>query len=234
MRAPARDVTPTAGRRIDGDQGAVVIEAALILPLLLVLVAGVIDFGVGFRNRLYVQSATRNGARAGASVVNNPAADQIALSSMYAGLTGTVNVEIKKVIIYEANNRTNGEPSQNCRDIVPPLAPPANGSGISTSTDNCNVYGLAQVQAAASVPSTFRGATTTAGGTASTCADGWNRYWCAGGTNTTSNERTASFTGVMDSFGMYVLATYEPFTGLLGDELEIADWVVMRMEPAPG
>jgi len=45
------------------DEGAVVVELALILPLLLMLVFGIIAFGLGFNQKLVVTRAAREAAR---------------------------------------------------------------------------------------------------------------------------------------------------------------------------
>lgn len=45
------------------DRGAAALEFALVVPILLVLVFGIIDFGIFFADSLAVRSAVRSGAR---------------------------------------------------------------------------------------------------------------------------------------------------------------------------
>ena len=52
-------------RRIDAEDGAELIEFALALPLMLVLVTGVFDFGLAFQQYEVVTNAAREGARLG-------------------------------------------------------------------------------------------------------------------------------------------------------------------------
>jgi len=222
-------------RRLQDDGGAVVIEAAIVLPLMMVFLAGIVDFGVGFRDKTLMQSAVRNGARVGASSVNDPSADQLALSTMYAGLVDLNAAVIWKAIIFEANGITNGQPSTTCKNLTPL------STGNGNASANCNVYDLSQIQKAAQTPPTqFLGSAVTLTATAppqptTTCSSGWNRYWCAGGANTTTNERQANLVTGVDSFGLYLEVKYTPFTGVFGvSEMLIADSAVMRMEPAPG
>lgn len=203
--------------RLAGDEGAVVIEAALVLPVLLVFLSGIIDFGVGFRNRTLLQSALRNGARSAAAAVNDPTADQLALSTLVAGLQGATNLTLDKAIIFEANTITDGRPTGTCLVITPTAA------GAGNSGANCNVYGPSQIAAAAAGSFDY--------GTGS-CA-GWARYWCPGGANP-GNERTANLPNNVDALGFYVEASYAPFTGLFSDDVLITDSVVMSLEPAPG
>jgi Flp pilus assembly protein TadG len=50
------------GRR-NGERGAELVELALVLPLLLVVIAGIIDFGLLFQRYEVVTNAAREGAR---------------------------------------------------------------------------------------------------------------------------------------------------------------------------
>lgn len=51
--------------RSNSRRGSQVIEFALILPLLLILVFGIIDFSIGLYDKAVVTNASREGARAG-------------------------------------------------------------------------------------------------------------------------------------------------------------------------
>ncbi len=62
------------------NKGQSIVEAALVLPVILLLLTGIIDFGLLFNNYLIVSNASREGARAAAigstdaqirTVVNN-------------------------------------------------------------------------------------------------------------------------------------------------------------------
>ena len=52
----------TAGRRRD-ERGASLVEFALVLPLLVLLICGLIDFGVTYNDYQSLRSGVRNGAR---------------------------------------------------------------------------------------------------------------------------------------------------------------------------
>jgi Flp pilus assembly protein TadG len=62
-----------APRRAPGgnDRGQSLVEFALVIPVLVILVFGIIDFGMGLRAYITVTQATREGARFGA-VGNDP------------------------------------------------------------------------------------------------------------------------------------------------------------------
>jgi Flp pilus assembly protein TadG len=72
-----------------GDSGASAVEFALVVPLLLLIVFGIINFGIIFSQQLTINNAVREGARR--AVVADPAAprscDQI-ISSVRNQLSG--------------------------------------------------------------------------------------------------------------------------------------------------
>lgn len=54
-------------RRANGDDGAALIEAAIILPFLVLLVFGIVELGFMFRSAAVTNTSTRTGARLAAS-----------------------------------------------------------------------------------------------------------------------------------------------------------------------
>ena len=55
--------TPTHGRR-SGERGAAAVEFALVCPLLLMLLIGMVEFGRGYSAKISITAAAREGARA--------------------------------------------------------------------------------------------------------------------------------------------------------------------------
>lgn len=51
------------GRSQSEDRGAVALEAAIVLPIVLLLIVGIIEFGFAFKDQLAITSAVRAGAR---------------------------------------------------------------------------------------------------------------------------------------------------------------------------
>lgn len=75
------------------DTGAEVIEMALVTPLLLLLILGIVDFGFLFQQYVVLSNAAAEGARV-ASLPGYSSADVTARVTAYAtngGVTGTVN-----------------------------------------------------------------------------------------------------------------------------------------------
>jgi Flp pilus assembly protein TadG len=57
-------------RRLAGERGQGLVEFALIVPLFLLILVTMIDFGMGFYTNLVVQYASREGARVGAALAS--------------------------------------------------------------------------------------------------------------------------------------------------------------------
>ncbi len=107
-RLPRR---PESRRR--SQRGAVAVEAAIITPLFILLVFGIIEFGMVFKDFLAVTSSVRAGARMASAEPRNlnfaqDAADQVAREG------GALNMsKIKELWVYKADPNvsvTNGAP----------------------------------------------------------------------------------------------------------------------------
>lgn len=69
----------------DPQRGATIIEAAIVLPLLILLVVSVMELGVAFKDYLTVDFAAKEGARVGALAGNDINADCAIVQSIVAG-----------------------------------------------------------------------------------------------------------------------------------------------------
>jgi len=204
------------GRRLGGEDGAVMVEFALMAPLLVLLILGIVEYGSILRNETTITGAVRNAARVGAQYQDDALGDKNALSSLYASIGSAQRVVIDRVVIYRSDVST-GAPPAACLSVNvtgSPLA--AHGD----SANNCNAYSAAQVAAAAS------------GGTWSTAvaacgSSTWDGFWCP-------SVRRASLAGIdspPDYLGLYISVTYTPITGLVPTTTTFTDYAVNRLEP---
>ena len=92
----------------EGSRGQAIVEFALILPVFLVILMGMLEFGIAFDHRNAMAYAVREGARVGASLGNGGSqpsgVDPAILAAVQRGLTDPILVEnITSIEIYKAD-----------------------------------------------------------------------------------------------------------------------------------
>ena len=138
-------------RRAEGDRGAVLVEATLVLPVIMMLLWGILEFGFGWKDKITVETAARAGARTASNLGNNTLADYNALQTAVSALSSVPSANIDYIVIFNAT--TNGI-STTC----------AAGTSSSASAAQCNVY----------TPAMFTAASSNFG-----CGSGkYDNYWC--------------------------------------------------------
>ncbi len=206
------------GRRLGGEDGAVMVEFALMAPLLVILVLGIVEYGSILRNETTVTGAVRNAARVGAQYKDDALGDLNALSSLYASIGSAQRLTINRVVIYRSDVAT-GAPPAACLSVNVTSSPT---SAHGSSADNCNVYSAAQVAGAATAPASSWSAAGDACGSSR-----WDGFWCP-------SVRKASLVGgdsPPDYMGLYISVTYTPITGLVPTTTTFTDYAVNRLEP---
>ena len=73
-------------RRLGRRDGQSLVEFSLVLPVFLLLVAGMVDFGMGLYSNLTVLNAAREGARVGVTVPGDATAIEARVKAMASGL----------------------------------------------------------------------------------------------------------------------------------------------------
>lgn len=115
-RRPPRARTP---RRQD-DRGAVLVESALVFPVILLIVFGILEFGLLFRANLTLSESTRAGARVAAAQPRLPSQHESAAAAVSGSLASASipGGSIEELIVYRANPVTgrthNGQDPENC------------------------------------------------------------------------------------------------------------------------
>ena len=121
-------------RRLADDSGAVMVEAALVTPLLVFLLFGTLEFGLLFRSYLTLNNAAQGGARAASIAGNQLDADYKILQSIKKESGAIQRSSVQRITIYHAANTTD-EPTAGCT-----TGTPSAGSGSPSWTGACNVY----------------------------------------------------------------------------------------------
>ena len=117
MRSSARPRKQRCAHR--GERGAIIIELAIIAPLLGMLITGILEFGMGFRDSNVVVNANRAGARTAASQGKKGTADYYTLQAIKAGLASIKGATVQRIVIYNAT--TNVDPDPACLSLNPPI-----------------------------------------------------------------------------------------------------------------
>jgi hypothetical protein len=195
----------------------VAVEAALVTPLLLVLVFGIIEFSFLLRDHVAVTSAVRTGARmastaAGAgpgtctnlpdaptcTPASSPALAQLAADAIQKAGSAMPKDSIRYILVYKANSK--GYPGAESNTTVPTSC-----SGIA----NCVRY---------------------------TWRDSQDKFRYAEG-SWTSTTVSACFPGTatkpLDSVGVAMVADHEFLTGLFGGTIAVSDRAALNFEPLP-
>ena len=88
------------GRR--SERGQALLEFSLFVVLILFMIAGVVDVGGLLNDHVGVEYATRQAARVGAVLGNQPTADCAIVSAVNASLSSIANVTVTQIMIYNA------------------------------------------------------------------------------------------------------------------------------------
>ena len=199
-----RSISRIRRRRRQGDRGAALVEAAFITPVFALLIFGMVEFGLTFRDYLTVANVSRDSARAASAYGDGLYADYNVIQIALQSSKGFRPNEIQRLVIFDA-----GSVSGNILDAAHPA------HACLTATEGidgvCNVYDNADLLLA---KSSFGCKAT----------ENLDRYWCP-------NTRETSASGPPDYVGVYVRARHDFITGLFGPGMNLTDVLVMRIEP---
>lgn len=86
------------------DRGAVIVEMAILLPMLVLLMIGILEFGGAFKDFLTTSSAVREGTRALSALGDDEFADCVALAKALEVMTTSADFDrIETIEIYKAD-----------------------------------------------------------------------------------------------------------------------------------
>lgn len=195
-------------RRASGDRGMAVVEVAIVLPLLALLISGIVEFGMAWRDSLTVSSGTRAAARVVSNLGDNRLSDYEALLTLDAALQGLSSSSVAGVLIYDASAADGSVPSA-CLG--------SGGTPVSVS-GSCNYYSQSMISALSA--SNFDGASAT-----SCSAGSWDRFYCPTSRETQQDE------GV-ETIGVWVRVERAWITRMFpGQGLTVEHRTVMNAEP---
>ncbi len=205
-------MTTRTHARLRGEEGAVLVEFALVAPLLVLLTLGVLDFGMAWRENNNLGAAVRAANRMAASLGDSRSTDYNSLQAYRSVMSRATGVTVDRVVVYKATGSDGSPSSGSCLTT----AATATGTGVNGA---CNIYSATQLSNLGATYLTNFGTTDTAcAGTA------WDRYWCP-------VTRNADQGDPPDYVGVYAVVTYKSWTKLLPTTVTLTDRSVMRIEP---
>lgn len=212
---------PEQRRRLHGDDGGLIVELALVAPLMVLLLLGIIEYGTFYRESANVSQALRSAGRAGTANGAVRSADYNAILSFASQAFQAQHSTINRLVIYKSDS-SGSVPSQQCLTGTVPL----------DGSIKCNVYTGAQlvtISLAASESAAGLGNPNLplANPGHAPCVAGELDYnYCP-----TSRDDQQDSAGGPDWVGFYVSATYKSSTGMLPTTVTFTDTELVRIDP---
>ena len=204
-RAPGH--SHTRGLR---ERGAVLVEAAILTPVVLALVFGTMEMGYAFYGKLTVNHMSVAGARAASGGANDVLSDYNMLQAVKSAATGMSNNDISLIVVYRATGPGDRVPD-NC--LIASVANTALVRG-------CNRYTSADL----SLASTQFGCIGPPGPTIKN-----DNNWCP------TTRKTALLAdagnGPPDYVGVYVKGVHHNLFGVFGPSFTFTSDTVIKIEP---
>jgi len=96
------------------DEGAALVETAIIIWTLLLIAFGIVDYGLMFRHQYSLAGAARTGARTGATAGNEVDADWQIVKSIVSSRSTIDNGNILRVVVFKADD-ADGRIPESCK-----------------------------------------------------------------------------------------------------------------------
>jgi len=195
---------PMTRTRASGERGAALVELAVVLPLLLLIAFGVVEYGSAWNRKLQMETAARAGARVGSSLGNTRLADYGLLQGVKSAINDIGLSNVDYVEVFKSTATDGSRPAGSCASSTP-----------TSVTGSCNVYTGAQLQSLTQADFS---------GTVSCDNTAPDHYWCP------LNRQNVQSIGA-DYIGVWIKARYVTITGLFKSPFFLTSAAIMRLEP---
>ena len=197
-------------QRFSDDGGAVLAEAALVTPIFIFMLFGILEFGGAFRDYLTLSNVVVTGTRQEAIWGSSLQADWKTLDAIHRG-NGALDLDnLDYIVVWKASAGTDKVPS-GCKSGAASFA---GGTITAPAIGACNVYTAADIRDKINGPQW-------------TCSGpkiGPIQYYCPSG-------RKVTVLADPDYLGVYVQIQHPWVTGLFGQEVQMSDQSVTKLEP---
>jgi hypothetical protein len=229
-----------------GDRGAALVEFALVTPIFFVLVLGIFEFGLIYRDKITISDAVNDAARSGAIAGNDlgaldddpppgaggpvpkirdATADFVTMKRLRQGLAALPVTSIERIVFFHAQDPTFGNAEQQMAEACT-TGTGTSGSGAPRYLGACNVY--ADVEAAFHAYETKN----IAYFSCELSAASPECNWPGRARNTTAVNPIAhpDHPGP-DYLGVWIKLERSSLTGIVGSVSEMSDSAIVRLEP---
>jgi hypothetical protein len=226
------------------DRGSVLVEAAIVLPLLFSLLFGVLEIGGALKSYSSASNAVRAGGRMASVAGNDAMADQAILSRVAQEAAGLGKGEIEYIIIWKATGPGTKPPAACIAAAGSASSPNTSSLGVydggTGQVGACNVYvrpdatggafAMANRGPGMQPPEYYFGCTGPSGPGAAHMVD---CRWSPKNRKVAVSPRgtPAATTLKPDHLGVYIRATHKYYTGMFGSTLTISDSGINLLEP---
>lgn len=221
------------------DQGAALVEATFVLPILLFLLFAVIEVGGALKSYSGAASAVRLGGRAASLAAADPMADARVLAQVARQAATMGSGEIELVVVWHATGPGDSVPTA----CVPADLSTPNSSSVGSAGSPpdamgaCNVYidpgaaggAFAMANGEAVQPDTYY-----FGCSGPSDPDAGHKLdcnWPATDRNVLTSPRGSPTPTSTDFVGLHVRARHGYYTGFLGSGVTITDHSITLIEP---
>ncbi len=226
------------------DRGAVLVEAAFVVPLLFAFLFGILEIGGALKSYSGASNAVRAGGRMASVAGNDASADQLTMARISREAAGIGAGEIDYIIIWKATGAGQSVPAA-CRNIAEAASGPNASSvgvydGGTGTAGACNIYldpeapdgafDMALGRATNTNPAFYFGCT---GPTDPTASHKVDCNWSPKNRKVVISPRGTPVANSLkpDHLGVYIKATHEYITGIVGSTLTITDSGINLLEP---
>jgi Flp pilus assembly protein TadG len=196
---------PSSHRRARGDVGSILVEFALVVPVLLLMAFGITEFGLAWTASNRLEGAVSQATRVAASSGSRVETDHDALVALKSALDAEALANIDRVVIFKPSNADGAVPT-GCIKAV--------NSTNETGQADCNSYSGATVRSVTAASLTGFG-----GG-----ASAKDRYWAPA-------TRKDTMLGPPDYVGVWVRTTHKSVTGTYWRDFTITKKSIYRIQP---
>jgi Flp pilus assembly protein TadG len=205
-----------SARRFRDDRGAIMAEAALITPFLLVMIFGILEFGGLFRDYLTLGNASAGATREAAIVGDANNADGLILESLAKAASAMPRGQVETIVVWHASGPNDSVPAT-CAAGTPVAGTSADEVG------SCNVY----TNTGANPWWTWT-STTLTNCSAVGPPPSPQRFWCPTWRKTAVKATNGN--GPPDYLGVYIKVRHPWITGLFGSSVVITNTSITHLE----